>query len=162
MFADATKTVMLLVASTLIAAVLFVSVYEAYHSYKYYQWRSDYENSGDWYGGLTIASKNQTLMWEYRPNAESNDPQIGSKIRTNRYGFRDRDYESMGKPKGVTRIAFIGDSVTLGLKVDNQNIFVRKFEDYATDLHPDLRIEALNFGIDGYNTIQIYGVTPIG
>ena len=78
------KKGILVIASTLIALAFFVGAGEAFLRYQYGRWRSDFEKSCEWYGGLTIASKNQTLMWEYRPNGESNHPKVHPKIRTNR------------------------------------------------------------------------------
>ena len=39
--------------------------------------------------------------------------------------------------------------------VDSQRTFVKKFADYASDKHPNLKIQSMNHGIDGYNTIQV-------
>ena len=111
------KNIILALASTLFSLMLFVALVEGVFGSRYESWKLTYANNGDWYGGLTTVSKNPVLMWEYRPDSESNGLRI--KIRTNRYGFRDYDYESVAKPTNVSRIAFIGDSVTLGLKVDH-------------------------------------------
>jgi lysophospholipase L1-like esterase len=149
------KNIVLVLVSTLLSLAVFLLVIEAFLDFKYERWKSNYANDGDWYGGLTTVSKNPILMWEYRPNAESNYPKY-PKIRTNRYGFRDYDYGSMSKPEDIFRISFIGDSVTLGLKVDSQSTFVNKFATYTAEKHPALKIQSLNHGIDGYNAIQIY------
>ncbi len=127
-------------------------VYESVLYFRYEQWRSDYEKNGDWYDGLTTISENPELMWEYRPNAENKY----MNLRTNRYGFRDFDYETPYKQADVYRIAFIGDSITFGLNVHSQCTFVRKFERYANESHSDSKIQSMNFGIDGYNTSQIF------
>ena len=151
------KNLILLLVSLLLSIVLSAVVIEAFLDFKYERWKSHYAKYGDWYGGLTTVSKNPILMWEYRPYAESkNMPDNFPIIRTNRYGFRDYDYESMAKPPDVFRISFIGDSVTLGLKVDSQRNFVNKFADYAIEKHPNLKIQSMNHGIDGYNAIQIF------
>ena len=149
------KRFILSIISTFLSLALFVVLGEAFLSFRYDQWRSDFGKSGDWYGGLTTVSENPILMWEYRPNAKSNVPGL-TEIRTNRYGFRDYDYETMGKPSGVFRIAFIGDSVTAGYNVDSQSTFIRKFENYAKNSHSNLKIQPMNFGIDGYNINQIF------
>ncbi len=142
------KRIILVVISLFISLVFFVVVFEVFLNFQYERWKSDFE--ANWNGGRTTISENSILMWEYRPNYKSNGI-----LQTNRYGFRDYDYETMDKEIGVYRIAFIGDSVTYGLKVDSQNIFVRKFENYAKGYFSNLRIQAMNFGIDGYNIKQI-------
>jgi hypothetical protein len=60
------------------------------------------------------------------------------------------------KDKHLFRVAFIGDSVTLGLKVSEDRTFVRRFEQIARDAYPGRNIQAMNFGIDGYHVMQIY------
>jgi lysophospholipase L1-like esterase len=67
---------------------------------------------------------------------------------------RDRD-ESTAKPGNTLRIAFVGDSVTLGLGVDFKETFVRRFEAEANRRGFQHRIQALNFAVDGYATPQI-------
>jgi lysophospholipase L1-like esterase len=59
------------------------------------------------------------------------------------------------KPPGVERIAFIGDSVTLGYGVEEDDTFVRRFERIAARSRSQPSIEALNFGVDGYNAVQV-------
>ena len=102
-----TKIGLLLLSST-ITTVLFVGAFELVKNVKYYRWKADFDNYG-WFGKLTIPSPNPVLMWEYRPNGEV------KQIKTDRYGFRNLDSESAPKPDNTYRIAFAGDSVTLGL-----------------------------------------------
>lgn len=97
-----------------------------------------------------MRSPNPVLMWEYRPYGEF------EQIKTNRYGFRDRDYESKAKPENTYRLAFIGDSVTLGMRVSVEETFVRQFEAAANQLESQHMVQALNFAVDGYNTLQVY------
>ena len=73
----------------------------------------------------------------------------------NRWGFRDRDYETPVKPPETHRIAFLGDSVTLGLGVAAEDMFVRRFEDAANRLGLGHAVQTLNFSVDGYNTVQV-------
>jgi len=76
----------LALASALLTLVLFVLGYEAWQSAKYRSWRARYDNKG-WLGTLTVPSSDPVLMWEYKP--------LGSHrgIETNRYGFRERDFD---------------------------------------------------------------------
>lgn len=136
----------LLLLSTTICVVLLAGTYEAVENIRYHRWKRNFDKIGL----LAVRSPNPVLMWEYRPYAE------WQKLKINRYGFRDRDYESMAKPANTYRVAFIGDSITLGLFVAVEETFVRQFEAAANQgvlLH---KVQALNFGIDGYNTPQVY------
>lgn len=156
------KNIILLLAGGLIAFFALVIFYEIYENLRYSRFKAFYRAEGDLYGELTIASSNKELIWEYRPYGECRSKtreykgHLVGTIKTNRYGFRDYDYESPDKREGTYRVAFIGDSVTLGLWVDCDGIFVRRFEIEANILGQSQRVQALNFGVDGYNTIQIY------
>ena len=149
---DVYKNLLIMVVSGLLAAGGVVSVAEALLSQQYDTWKTQFEKGKELSPRLSVASKDPILLWEYRPNTLSR--YRGMLIQTNRYGFRDRDYAVVSRPKGVYRIAFIGDSVTVGLFVEDQETFVKKFEHYAQALNPSL--QALNFGVDGYNPDQIY------
>ncbi|MEA3275503.1 MAG: SGNH/GDSL hydrolase family protein [Pseudomonadota bacterium] len=138
--------------STLLALALFVGAYELWKSYEYDNWKSEFEETGDWYGKLTVPSENATMLWEYRSNGEVE--KWGSVIRTNRHGFRDREHER-DKREGVLRIAFAGDSVTLGIGVDLDRTFVRRVEALGRTRFPTAEIETLGFAVDGYNAIQV-------
>jgi lysophospholipase L1-like esterase len=139
---------LLALASALATLVLFVLGYEAWQTARYRAWRARYDNKG-WLGALTVPSSDPVLMWEYRPYGRHRS------IATNRYGFRDEDFATPKKPGGVYRVAFVGDSVTLGLGVEADSTFERLLVRQAASLAPALRLQALNFGIDGYNTVQI-------
>ncbi len=137
--------------SAAISILVFAGVYEFYNSYKYDRWHEIFRNDAIWNGNLTIPSKNKTLMWEYRPNGEYKRLQL----KTNKFGFRQRGDTLLKKSEGVLRIGFIGDSVTLGYGIAPEETFVSKFEAYGKDVFQLSNLEALNFGIDGYNTLQI-------
>ena len=128
---DLTKNIILAVSSVIVATVLFIGGYEVYQSHRYEQWKSAYERMIQQHDTLTIPSPNELLMWEYRSNAEFYDSDLKYKIQTNSYGFRDGEHELTSKDKNLVRVAFIGDSITLGLKVSEENTFVRRFEKLA-------------------------------
>lgn len=136
-------------ASSVIFIVLFILGFEIIENIRYAQWRKGFTNYG-WFNKITVPSANPVLMWKYRPYGEF------GLIKTNRYGCRDVDFETKDKPAHIYRIAFIGDSITLGLAVSAEETFVRQFEIRANRLHPKRVIQALNFGVAGYNTVQIH------
>lgn len=158
------KNIILILASLLITFLALVIFYEIFENLRYSKFKAFYREKGDLYGNLTVASPNREQIWEYRPYGECKSKRkeykgrlVGT-IRTNRYGFRDHDYPSPDKKEDIYRVAFIGDSVTLGLWVDYQEIFVRRFEVEANKLNQKRKVQALNFGVDGYNTLQIYEI----
>lgn len=143
-------------ASAMLAGILLVGGYEIYESHRYEEWKSAYTLMIQRHDTLTIASPNEILLWEYRPNGTFYDAQIKYEIKTNSYGFRDAEHGLTKKEPKLLRVAFIGDSITLGLKVGEENTFVRLFEKLARDAYPAWKIQAMNFGIDGYHVMQIY------
>ena len=139
------NNITLAAVSSLIGLFLLAGGYEVYENIKYNAWKARYDDR-QLFGRLTVASPNKKLMWEYRPNGSY--PRL--LMRTNRYGFRERDLTTPDKPHGVYRIAFVGDSVTLGQGVAEEDTFTRKLEIFANGLKPINKIQTLNFGVDGY------------
>ena len=143
------KRILLVVASTVVFILLCIAGYEIYGNIRYRQWRSEFDGSGK-FQRLTIPSPDRILMWEYKPYGEY------GKIRTNRFGFREHDSISTEVPGDAYRIAFIGDSITLGMEVDLDDTFVKILEREAPKTGSGKSIQTLNFGIDGYSAIQIH------
>lgn len=137
-----------LLLSTIVTLVLLVGAYELFKNVEYSRWKEDFDNFG-WLGKITVPSENPTLLWEYRPYGKHGG------TRTNRYGFRDRDYRSTAKDANTFRIAFAGDSITLGMGVRLRETYFRLFEVAADNNRAQRRIQALGFAVDGYNTPQI-------
>jgi lysophospholipase L1-like esterase len=132
--------------SMLVTAAVLAIAFEVVANIHYRRWTASYDNEG-WIGRLTVASSNPTLLWEYRPYGEARG------VATNRYGFRDVDYPTPLKPPGIRRIAFIGDSVTLGTDVTAEETFVARVGAMAAAAGQPA--QTLNFGVDGYNALQI-------
>jgi lysophospholipase L1-like esterase len=146
-FAEGRKAnYVLSVASVLATLFVLLLVYEVTANVRYYRWRRRFD-SGGWMGRLTVASPDPALIWEYRPYGDADG------IATNRWGFRDVDYPTAAKPSGVRRIAFLGDSVTLGMGVEPEETFVRLVGTMAAGKGHD--VQTLNFAVDGYNALQI-------
>ncbi|MDD5438903.1 MAG: SGNH/GDSL hydrolase family protein [Candidatus Omnitrophica bacterium] len=67
-------------------------------------------------------------------------------IRINEHGMRNRPV-TLDHPKGVFRIAFLGDSFVWGIGVSDEERF--------TDIIGKLpSVESLNFGVSGYGPVQ--------
>lgn len=149
------RNLLLGLGSTALSFLILVGLYELYARYRHQEWMKQYKESEQWYGGLTIPSTNPILMWEYRANGIFHDDEGGYTIRTDRHGFRNSNAIDPGSAADGMRVAFIGDSVTLGLYVESEETLVARFEEVAGRCSAGRKVAALNFGIDGYNTVQI-------
>ena len=152
-----TSRAAVVITSTLLTLILCAGTYEIVEQVQYDRWRAGFDNAG-WFGKLTIPSPNPVLMWEYRPYGSAH------LIRTNRYGFRDFDYETKSLPPNTFRVAFAGDSAVLGIGVAAEKTFVSQFEVEANAItfvdktHREVsgyHVQAMNFAVDGYHTAQI-------
>jgi hypothetical protein len=152
------KNILLVTVTMTMTLMVFVGSNETYFSSAYDSWKTEFRENGDWYGMLTVPSDNSVMVWEYRPNGVGS--KWGTEIRTNGYGFRDDD-RKIAKKEGVPRIAFIGDSVTLGLSVGREDTFVRIFERRAGEVNPGAKVEALNFSVDGYSALQVFEMLKV-
>jgi lysophospholipase L1-like esterase len=98
----------------------------------------------------------------YRPSA---DPRVlfeprpgfngfseGTWVTTNSRGLRERELPST-KPAGTRRAVFLGDSVTFGAGVRDDEAFPRLLEASINGSSAS-PIETVNTGVVGYNTIQ--------
>jgi lysophospholipase L1-like esterase len=142
------KNLRLTLVSIFLSLAILILGFEAVENIKYAQWRKEFTAYG-WLNKMTVPSRDPLMMWEYRPYGVAGD------IKVNRYGFRDFDYPNREKPGNVYRIAFAGDSIILGLGVKFDEMFVRQFEMKANRHRRGPVIQALDFGIDGYNAIQV-------
>ncbi|MGV6827437.1 MAG: SGNH/GDSL hydrolase family protein [bacterium] len=104
---------------------------------------------------LTIPSENPILRWEYQSNVLVHDQANDYLVQTNNFGFRDDDFSIARTSATARRIAFIGDSVTFGLFEDAENLFVSRIQSALRTGEAELMTETMNFGIDGYNTLQV-------
>jgi lysophospholipase L1-like esterase len=98
--------------------------------------------------GLHVARPDRPWLYGLRPGADLRlrEPRE-VRYRINADGFRDR-IRSRPKPDGVFRILALGDSVTFGYGVEEDETYPMRLEASfaATD-----RIEVLNLGVGGYN-----------
>jgi lysophospholipase L1-like esterase len=149
-WSEGSKRLLLVAASTLVGVILLVAGFEVAARVRYARWRNTY-NTGRWFFRLTVASANPVLGWEYRRGRI----RASGDIRINGNGFREREGVTLEKPPGVLRVAFVGDSITLGMEVAEPETFVRRFEVLANRSGAPSRVEALNFGVGGYDAVQV-------
>lgn len=150
---NSTKNSLLFIGSTLICLVFLSFLTEMVLGLFYEQWRSHFRENGNWYEGVTKISENPELMWDYRPY--KNGIAGEKNVFTNEHGFRDRKNIQKKKSDDIYRISFIGDSTTFGFGVDLEDSFVKVFESTINEKSNQIKIQALNHGIDGYNINQI-------
>jgi lysophospholipase L1-like esterase len=105
-------------------------------------------------------------MWKYAKEVKVVDPDplighrhganrkaflMGAMVETNSQGLRDREY-AFEKPAGVLRVVMLGDSLTEGWGVPEQDTFVRRTERlYAAR---GIKAEVINAGVGNWNTVQ--------
>ena len=86
------------------------------------------------------------LNWRFVPNSTVQDGKVVSHY--NSAGFRDREHAA-AKPVGIARIVVVGDSVTEGSGVGQEELFAS----YVQALLGS-RYEIINLGMSGLNTPQ--------
>ena len=96
---------------------------------------------------LKLDSENPRIGHHHRPSAEAQ--LMGVTVRTNADGFRDDEYPVA---KGERwRIVFLGDSLTLGWGVEQEQTFEHLLETRLDAIQPT---EIINLGVGNYNTTQ--------
>jgi len=76
------------------------------------------------------------------------DFHAGVRIRTNRLGMRGPEI-APAKPDGIKRFLFLGDSVTFGVGVEEEQTFLHLVNEQLGS-----SVEICNGGIVSYNTVQ--------
>src|SRR5690242_11419976 len=92
----------------------------------------------------------RSVAARYMPNARWSGP-YDVPYRSNSDGYREREF-SVVKPAGVVRIAMLGDSVSEGLGVAEEQRFSRRLEELLQGDRST--IEVLDFAMAGYATVD--------
>lgn len=103
------------------------------------------------------------VVYDLNPNTEINyfyqDQNEQIRYQTNAMGLRGNDIAEK-KDKNTIRILVLGDSVTFGVRVDEQNIYTYKLEQllnqWAKENNLDKKFEVLNPSASGWNTYNEY------
>ncbi len=85
----------------------------------------------------------------HRPNAQAQ--LMGVMVQTDSLGMRGKDIP-VAAPEGVARIAFVGDSITLGWGVAEHETFARQVVDNL--VKAGRKVDGFNLGVGNYNTVQ--------
>ncbi len=94
----------------------------------------------------------EKLGWKFRPNKKGHiiyANEANHFIQTNSIGFRDNPVSLDNKEKNK-RILMLGDSFVSNISVKREEIFTEILEANLIDT------EVLNFGVNGYGTVQEY------
>ena len=141
------KTLVLSVGLTVASILVCLLVSETYLTIRYNQERALMESRVIGKELCTMASNYTELIYTFIPN----------KCGTNAHGFRDYEY-SYSKPKGVSRVVIIGDSVALGQRMDLRDIFgkvlERKLNLSAKGGGKERKVEVIVLANSGYSTSQ--------
>ncbi len=76
----------------------------------------------------------------------------GHPVRVNSLGFREREV-TMPKPAGTYRVMVLGDSLTWGVGLAEEERYTVLAEECLTGRFPGVTVEVLNFGLNGASTI---------
>jgi lysophospholipase L1-like esterase len=96
---------------------------------------------------LKLDSENPLIGHHHRPSSEAR--LMGVTVRTNSDGFRDDEVPLAKGPR--RRILFLGDSLTLGWGVEQEQTFEHLLEARLNATRPT---EVINLGVGNYNTTQ--------
>jgi lysophospholipase L1-like esterase len=97
---------------------------------------------------VKLASANPRLGHIHRPLAAA--VLMGVPVRINSIGLRDQEYP-LARTASTTRIAFLGDSLTFGWGVPEEESFATRLE---RKMSARRKTEIMNFGVGNYNTDQ--------
>lgn len=107
-----------------------------------------------YYPRLSVSDK--ALGWRYRPTPRKKVKRhsgLGHAyyLYMNKDGFRDDEFMT---GKDCFRIMVLGDSMTFGTGVDQEEIFCSLLEKKIRKSHPHKKIDVMNFGTPGFGTGQ--------
>jgi len=88
--------------------------------------------------------------WSGHPNTRG--MHAGVPVAFNGLGLRDS--HPVQPPPGAVRVLALGDSITFGMGVEQDKTFPAQTEALLNARSPGARVEVLNMGIPGYNTLH--------
>src|SRR5262249_53631027 len=109
------------------------------------------------YGHPLLYRPSATLHWELKPHQEIHIPGAARVILVNSLGFRGVDFDAEKKP-GTSRIVVLGDSVTFGVCVDEDETFPFLLAEILRGRRTERRWDVVNAGVPGYGSEQEVGV----
>jgi lysophospholipase L1-like esterase len=104
-----------------------------------------------WKYARDVKMRDERPDFGHRHQADRQAELMNVEVRTNRQGLRGPAIADTPEP-GVARIAFVGDSTTLGWGVAEQETFAHQV--VATLAKQGRKVDGFNLGIGNYNTRQ--------
>lgn len=101
-----------------------------------------------------LSVSDETFGWRYvhtPKKVKRHFADLVYEIYINKDGFRDDEF-IIGRDR--YRIMVLGDSMTFGAKVDQEEIFCSLLEKRIKQTHPNKKIDVMNFGVPGFRTGQ--------
>ncbi len=99
----------------------------------------------------TLHEKHPVLGWVMKPNQHAYTYNIP--VTTNSHGLRDDEFTE-AKPDKTVRILVLGDSVTFGVLVGNDETYSNVLERMLNAEADSVRYEVINTGVQRYYTFQ--------
>jgi lysophospholipase L1-like esterase len=100
--------------------------------------------------GLHVLRPDRPWLFGLRPGGRQPIQDLEAEYVINADGFRGPPLVRP-KPEGTFRIVVVGDSLTFGWSVREEDTLARQLESRLRSWSPDARIEVLNLGVSGYN-----------
>lgn len=102
-----------------------------------------------------ITELDRDMLFRNRPNLVLTTPDRGQRITTNGAGFRHGEI-TVRKPAGVVRIFALGDSVTFGHGVSDEETFASRLGEMLRTGSGKRRpaVEVINAGVIGHTSLQ--------
>ncbi len=91
------------------------------------------------------------IVWYNKPDQCVVLASQGIEYRINSKGLRCADFP-LKKPEGETRLLIIGDSVTLGYGVTEDQAYPQMLQKYLCERLPDASFRVINGGVNAYST----------
>ena len=136
-----------IIFAVLITVIVFLIIGEVLTRI-YLRYKTIYDIEMTRYGlYLKQDSDNPNIVFEHKPN--SSMKLMNVMVDINSDGLRDRDYQIEKDNK--YRIIFLGDSLTVGWGVKEEDTFENILEEKLNSCFPT---EIINFGTGNYNTVQ--------
>ncbi len=90
-------------------------------------------------------------LWYYKPDQRVSQPSKGVEYIINAKGLRGPDFPEK-KPHGEIRLLTIGDSVTFGHLVSEEETYPHYLQKYLEGSVADKSLRVINCGVNGYST----------
>ncbi|MFG0320033.1 MAG: SGNH/GDSL hydrolase family protein [Planctomycetota bacterium JB042] len=103
------------------------------------------------YGEAVLTERVEELGWHFVPSQDG-ETRNGLPVHVNAHGLRDEEFPRE-KPPGERRVLLLGDSITFGVDVAQEETFAWRLRD-ALDRRGRPNVRPMNSGVPGYDLRQ--------